>query len=36
MSDRPKTLGDLRASGYKTTGVKREMRRNLLAKLQPK
>ena len=34
MSDRPKTLGDLRASGYKTTGVKREMRRNLLAKLR--
>jgi magnesium chelatase subunit I len=34
MSDRPKTLGELRASGYKTTGVKREMRRNLLGKLR--
>src|ERR1700751_1399374 len=36
MSDRPKTLGQLRASGYKPTGVKREMRRNLLAKLRRK
>jgi magnesium chelatase subunit I len=34
MSDRPKTLGELRASGYQTTGVKREMRRNLLGKLR--
>ncbi len=34
MSDRPKTLGQLRASGYKPTEVKREMRRNLLAKLK--
>jgi magnesium chelatase subunit I len=34
MSDRPKTLGELRASGYRTTGVKREMRRNLLGKLR--
>src|SRR5579872_5831482 len=34
MSDRPRTLGQLRASGYHTTGVKREMRRNLLAKLR--
>jgi len=34
MSDRPKTLGQLRASGYKPTEVKREMRRNLLAKLR--
>src|ERR1700744_1358797 len=34
MSDRPKTLGELKASGYKTTEVKREMRRNLLAKLK--
>jgi magnesium chelatase subunit I len=34
MSDRPKTLGQLRASGYKTIEVKREMRRNLLAKLR--
>jgi magnesium chelatase subunit I len=34
MSDRPKTLGELRASGYHSTGVKREMRRNLLGKLR--
>jgi magnesium chelatase subunit I len=34
MTDRPKTLGQLRASGYQTTGVKREMRRNLLGKLR--
>jgi magnesium chelatase subunit I len=34
MSDRPKTLGQLRASGYKSLPVKREMRRNLLAKLR--
>jgi magnesium chelatase subunit I len=34
MSDRPKTLGQLRASGYKTIEVQREMRRNLLAKLR--
>src|ERR1700677_901241 len=34
MSDRPKTLGQLRASGYKPTEVKREMRRNLLSKLR--
>jgi len=34
MSERPKTLGELRASGYQTTGVKREMRRNLLGKLR--
>jgi len=34
MSDRPKTLGELRASGYKSIPVKREMRRNLLAKLR--
>jgi magnesium chelatase subunit I len=34
MTDRPKTLGQLRASGYQTIGVKREMRRNLLGKLR--
>ncbi|HUE15911.1 MAG TPA: sigma 54-interacting transcriptional regulator [Planctomycetaceae bacterium] len=34
MSDRPQTLGQLRASGWKSVGVKREMRRNLLAKLR--
>jgi magnesium chelatase subunit I len=34
MSDRPKTLGQLRASGYKSLPVKRELRRNLLAKLR--
>ena len=31
MSDRPRTLRDLKASGYKSVGVKLEMRRNLLA-----
>jgi magnesium chelatase subunit I len=36
MSDRPKTLGELRASGYQMTPVKREMRRNLLGKLRRK
>jgi magnesium chelatase subunit I len=34
LADRPKTLGELRASGWKSVGVKREMRRNLLAKLR--
>ncbi len=34
MTDRPQTLGQLRASGWKSTGVKHEMRRNLLAKLK--
>ncbi len=34
MNDRPKTLGELRASGWRPVGVKREMRRNLLAKLK--
>ena len=30
MSERPRTLRDLRESGYRSVGVKREMRRNLL------
>jgi magnesium chelatase subunit I len=34
LADRPKTLGELRASGWKSVGVKREMRRNLLGKLK--
>jgi magnesium chelatase subunit I len=34
MSDRPRTLGQLKSSGYRPVGVKREMRRNLLAKLR--
>jgi magnesium chelatase subunit I len=34
LADRPQTLGELRASGWKSVGVKREMRRNLLAKLK--
>jgi magnesium chelatase subunit I len=34
LADRPKTLGELRASGWKSVGVKHEMRRNLLAKLK--
>src|SRR5262245_28258347 len=33
MHDRPKTLRELKESGYQPVGVKREMRRNLLAKL---
>ena len=36
MSNRPQTLGQLRASGYKSVGVQHEMRRNLLAKLRRK
>ena len=34
MSDRPRTLCELRESGYRSVSVKREMRRNLLAKLR--
>lgn len=34
MHDLPKTLGALRASGYRSESVKAEMRRNLLAKLR--
>lgn len=34
MTERPKTLGELRASGYRSVPVKLEMRRNLLRKLQ--
>lgn len=34
MSDRPKTLGELKASGYEPLDVKDEMRRNLIRKLQ--
>lgn len=36
MSDRPRTLGELRESGYQPSSVKLEMRRNLLAKLRKK
>src|SRR5215213_9460784 len=32
--NRPQTLGELRASGYRTLSVKDEMRRNLLRKLR--
>jgi magnesium chelatase subunit I len=32
--DRPKTLGELKASGYQVVNVKEEMRRNLIRKLQ--
>lgn len=32
--DRPRTLGELRASGYKVESVKQEMRRNLIALLK--
>lgn len=34
MSDRPKTLGELKSSGYRSESVKSEMRRNLLSKLR--
>ena len=33
-TDRPRTLGDLRASGYKVESVKDEMRRNLIDRLK--
>ena len=32
--DRPRTLGELRSSGYRTESVKDEIRRNLIAKLE--
>src|SRR4029077_5430161 len=32
--DRPKTLGELKASGYKSESVKDEMRRNLIRKIK--
>jgi magnesium chelatase subunit I len=34
MSDRPRTLRELRESGYRSISVKAELRRNLLAKLR--
>lgn len=34
MTDRPRTLGELKASGYRPLSVKQEMRRNLLSKLR--
>ena len=34
MTDRPRTLGELKSSGYRIQSVKDEMRRNLIAKLQ--
>jgi len=34
MLDRPRTLGELRASEYRSVSVKTEMRRNLMAKLR--
>ena len=33
-TDRPRTLGELKSSGYRIESVKDEMRRNLIAKLQ--
>src|SRR5579864_3503852 len=33
-TERPRTLSELRASGYQTVPVKDEMRRNLIAKIQ--
>ncbi len=32
--DRPRTLGELKSSGYRIESVKDEMRRNLIAKLE--
>src|ERR1700756_3079342 len=32
--DRPRTLGELKASGYRDIGVKDEMRKNLIRKLK--
>ncbi len=34
MTDRPRTLGELKASGYRPVSVKHEMRRNLIRKLR--
>jgi magnesium chelatase subunit I len=34
MTDRPRTLGSLRQSGYRSVPVKRELRRNLIGKLR--
>ena len=34
VTDRPRTLGDLRASGYRLESVKDEMRRNLVRKVR--
>src|ERR1700686_3822851 len=34
--DRPRTLGELKASGYRIQTVKEEMRRNLIRKLRHK
>ncbi len=33
-TERPRTLGELKASGYKSESIKDEMRRNLIAKIQ--
>ena len=33
-TERPRTLGDLKASGYRSEPVKDEMRRNLVTKIQ--
>ena len=34
MAAKPRTLGELRSSGYKVQTVKQEMRRNLIAKMR--
>jgi magnesium chelatase subunit I len=34
MTDRPRTLGELKSSGYRKVSVKDEMRRNLIARLE--
>jgi len=33
-TDRPRTLGELKASGYRLESVKDEMRRNLIASMR--
>src|SRR5262245_3658059 len=33
-TERPRTLGELKASGYRVESVKDEMRRNLIAKIR--
>src|SRR5206468_7008872 len=35
-TERPRTLGELKASGYRSESVKDEMRRNLIAKIREK
>jgi magnesium chelatase subunit I len=36
MTDRPSTIGELRASGYRVLNIKEEMRKNLIERIQSK